>query len=488
MFDTEYCNPSSLLENYERKENTVFDEYRNGFQKTLQISEYAKQHSNVHNPYWALEQYEYYYYFFEKSCREKKVTIINPHTNKPMTTDIYFITAEGNDYGFPNLICNYCFIEENVILGVLLGTGNTGMFCGFVYLIDYNINKIKTMSHCGYPQYYTKEYTDLLFNMKEKIKEMNIDDIPIKIKTIYGCYTHTLGHNYFNDFTGIYIMYKMGFKNMIDEVVIGPNDSLNIENILKEQHNNIHIIKEDNVFHYNNLIGRGVFFRYSHFYITNNCALYFKECLEKNFTLPSNTLSDIEYIKNNYGPIFTFHLRVGNSSGMVSCDTVISETINSLIKIYPNAFFILDGWYSYKKLENKSHKCSILNNDTYDILTNEYETISKSIISKINTDNCRSLICLELISSIKYSEIVNFGIYFNTSANITTWTLKIPGITFGRTHIDHQKNLDDVIAEDFPKMHYFTDGITFNSNNDIHTFSIEPSTIVEKVIQNFTQL
>jgi hypothetical protein len=317
---------------------------------------------------------------------------------------------------------------------------------------------------------------------------MNVDDIPIKIKTIYGCYAYSLGHNYFNDFTGIYIMYKMGLKNMIDEVVIGPNDNLNIENILKEQHNNINIIKEDNVFHYNNLIGRGVFFRYSHFYITNNCALYFKECLERNFTLPSNTLSDIEYIKNNYGPIFTFHLRVGNSSGLVSCDTVISETINSLIKIYPNAFFILDGWYSYKKLKNRSHKCSILNNDTYDILTNEYENISKLIIQNINTDSYRSLIGLELISSIKYSEIVNFGIYFNTTANITTWTLKIPGITFGRTHVDHSKGLDDVIAEDFPKMHYFTDGITFNSDNDVHTFSIESSTIVEKVIQNFTQL
>jgi hypothetical protein len=327
-----------------------------------------------------------------------------------MTTDIYFITAEGNDYGFPNLICNYCFMEENVILGVLLGTGNTGMFCGFVYLIDYNINKIKAFSHCSYPQYYTKEYTDLLFNMKEKIKEMNVHDIPIKIKTIYGLYAHTTVHNYFNDFTGIYTMYKMGFKNMIDEVVIGPNDSLNIENILKEQHNNIHIIKEDNVFHYNNLIGRGVFFRYSHF-----------------------------YIKNNYGPIFTFHLRVGNSSGLVSCDTVISETINSLIKIYPNAFFILDGWYSYKKFENKSHKCCYLTNDTYDILSNEYETISKSIISKINTDNCRSLIGLELISSIKYSEIVNFGIYINSTAHIITWTLKIPGITFGRINIDHSK-------------------------------------------------
>jgi len=479
MCSLENSHYSRLLETYQRKENSVFDEYRSGYKKTLNISDYAKNDS-----YWSLEKFEDYYYFFEKCCKEKKITIINPSTNRSISTDIYFITAEGNYYGFPNLICNYCFMEENIILGISLGTGELGMFCGFIYLIDYNIKKINRYSHCEYRQYYSEEYTDSLFKTKEKIKNMNIDNIPIKIKTIHGCYINTSSHNYFNDFTGVYIMNRMGFKNIIDEVVIGPNDSLNIENILKENHNNINIINVDNVFDYNNLIGRGVFFRYNHFYITNNCALYFKECLEKNFTLPSNTIEDIENIKNNYGPIFTFHLRVG-SHGLVSCDTIISETINNLIEIYPNAFFIFDGWHSFSKLENKNHRHSAWNNDTYDSLATEYNSTVNLIITKLNTNNYRSIIGCNIYNSIKYSEIVNFGINFNTTANIMNWTLKIPGITFGRTYIDHLKGLDHAIAEDFPKMEYFTDGITFFKDNGTVKFSIESSTILNKVIQNF---
>ena len=87
-----FCNYSLILEKYEKKQNTVFDEFRNGFQKTLKISEYAKRHSVSNNPYWSLESFEDYYYFFEKSCKEKKITIKNPFTNKLMSTDIYFIT------------------------------------------------------------------------------------------------------------------------------------------------------------------------------------------------------------------------------------------------------------------------------------------------------------------------------------------------------------------------------------------------------------
>jgi hypothetical protein len=470
---------------YERKEDTVFDEYRNGFQKTSQISYYVK--TNWNNTYFSLQQYEDYYYFFEKCCKEKKITIINPLTNKPMSTDVYFITTIGNYYGFPMLICNYYFIEEDFILGISLGTAELGMYTGFVYLIDYNNNNMNIFLHI-YVENYTNEYTDSLFYMKENIKKMNMDNIPIKIKTIYGLYCASSGHNYFNDFTGIYVMHKMGFKNIIDDVVIGPNDSLNIENILKEEHDNIRIINVDNVFDYNNQVGRGVFFSYNHFYISNNCALYFKECLGKNFTLPSNVLTDIEYIKNNYGPIFTFQLRIG-SHGLVSCDTVISETINSLIKIYPNAFFILDGWHCNTKLENKkSHRHSVSNNDTYDSLKTDYNNMVNSLISKLDTNNYRSIIGCNIYTSIKYSEIVNFGINFNTTSNIMNWTLKIPGITFGRTNIYHLKGLDDAIAEDFPKIEYFTDEITFFKDNGTDKFSIESFTIVKKVIQTFQNL
>jgi hypothetical protein len=468
-----FCNYSLILEKYEKKQNTVFDEFRNGFQKTLKISEYAKRDSVSNNPYWSLESFEDYYYFFEKSCKEKKITIKNPFTNKLMSTDIYFITSEGNYYGFPNLICNYCFIRENIILGISLGTAELGMFCGFLYLIDYNTNSILRFSHCDYPIYYSKYYTDYLFNMmNETIKNLNIDDIPIKIKTLYGLYTSSHSHNYFNDFTGIYVMNKMGFS-IIDEVVIGPNDNLKIENILKEQYSNIHTIKVDNVFDYHNVVGRGVFFRYNHFYITNNCALYFKECLSKNFKLQLNTLSDIEYIKNNYRFIFSFHLRVG-SCEMINQDIVISETINSLLTLHPKSFFIFDGFFG----NENQNKILSLKGETYSELLEKYKKTVDSIIGKIHTTAYRSIIGECINTSIKYSEIVHFGIYMNTSSEIDLWTYNTPSMFFGRKNIDHSKNMYEVIRENAIPNNFFNDGITFFNEN----FSIESSTIVNKVI------
>jgi len=480
ILTTERYDPFNLIEPFNKRENTVFDEIKNGWVKTLPNSNYGGT-----SGYWCLDPFENYYYFLEKCCNDKKITIINPSTKLPISTDIYFLTTQGENWGIPTLICNYCFMEENIILGLSLGTGDHGMFSGFLYLIDFNNKKYKTLSHCEYPECYNNEYLTKLFNFKNTLDQNELSNIPLKIKTIYGYYTSPV-HQYFNTFTGAYVLNKMNF-NKIDELIVGPLDLYKVKLILKEQNNEMIITKKEKIFDLNFLIGKGIFFSYNHFYITNNCSQFFKEKIDKYIPISIDTQKDIENIKKKYNPIFTIHLR-GGAHKMSNQDIIISETISGLIKEYPNSFFIFDGYFGVDEEDKNTDLIVSCSNETNGYLVYEYKSIVEKILANINLNTYRSLIDLGINNSLKYSEICDFGIYCNSTYQVILWSCNIPGIFFGRTNIDHFKSIDIVVKEDVAPVDYFTEGVLFvtpDATTEFCSYKINSSTIINKVNSNF---
>jgi hypothetical protein len=90
---------------------------------------YKKYYNDNKTPiltqYYNLVNHENYFYWIESCIKNKSVSIISPKTGKIITTDKYFIIMyEHNCDKYLNSIVNYYFEEEDIVLGLGLGTGN----------------------------------------------------------------------------------------------------------------------------------------------------------------------------------------------------------------------------------------------------------------------------------------------------------------------------------------------------------------------------
>jgi hypothetical protein len=310
-----------------------------------------------------------------------------------------------------------------------------------------------------------------LYNLFDKI-----DNNDIKVKTIYG-YQINIGHNIFNEYTGLFILDCMKLVKYIDEVIYGDFDPFNIENYFLK--NNIKISNELDINKYNNYIGRGVIFKYNHHFISHNCVDFIKNNLIKyNVNRIEN---DINKIKQHY-PIINIVLRCGNRM-LKNQDIIISDFINKIVYKYPNSYFYFDGF-----MKNKNNNCKLsFNNYDYDLLNNDYTTLVNSIINKINIKNYTSLINLYPYEIIKYLEIATIAIYNCGSGCITSgWLCNVPGIQYGVPHIKIYEEMDTYIKEDMCKLEY-NDEITYNkyTNSEDFDFNInfDLSEKIDKLIK-----
>jgi hypothetical protein len=451
-------------------ENTIFDEYKNYF-----------KNNNIHyfDDYYNLDIHRNYFFWLKRSIEEKNIKIRSPFSNNIISTDIYFITLQDTDImREPYSSCNYYFLEENLIVGIGLGSGLGAMSCSrILYIIDLFNNRIiynwidndfknfKEIMLVKIYNFISTQYLDL-YNKNEFI-----------ITTIYG-YMNNLGHNLFNDITGLFLIDHFNVTNHINNVIIGKYDPYHIYNYFKDK--NIHIdSSHENIQYLDKTCGKGIFFKYNHYFISDKCIFFLKDYLLRLNDNREIIKDEIDNIKKKCYPIFNIVLREGGYK-IRNQNEYLTYTINNILKIFPNAFFFFDGFCRNKNLDEESYIGASPSIIKVKDVINEYNNTFDAIIKNINTDNVKSLINKNSYEIIEFLSICDFTLYnIGSSCTISGWICNIPGIQYGRDRVSIYENMDRNIKQNNPHIIYLDN---FYDYIDINNFS---NIVINKINEKF---
>jgi hypothetical protein len=457
----------------------IFDEYKSN-----------RLNNNINNneSYFNFDIHTDYLFFLHQSINNKKILIKCPFTNNIISSDIYFINnIYIDDFKIPYCICNYVF-DDYIILGIGLGSGKGAMETRILYIYSIVHNKI----YYNWPEYdkslFIKKNVPIIIDFYNKIKLENYiekNNINIsKIISIYG-FMANLGHYLFNDITGFYLLENYDMISKIDTIYFGNNDNYFIKEYIKNRYPNIEIIEknDDYINFMDGYIGKGICFKYNHFFISNKCINFLRNNLLNNIKLIKDYTknNEIYYIKDNYYPIINIVLRAGNSNVkniMVDSIGTISRFINKMSIKYPKSYFFLDGFCGSPYLNNTllGENEGFNSND----LINEYKNMAGEIINHLDNKNCKSLINMYSYELIDYIDICNYSILqVGSACTISGWICNKDGFQFGRKDVKIYESMDKCIKEEKIKIIYYMDSNKIKFSNDYYTISED--TIIENI-------
>jgi len=446
---------------------------------------------------WPLSDIEHhvlYFHLIKNACDNKKMIIRNPmhaeyNQDEIISSDIYFITQGEYD---EDLICNYYFEKEKIVLGLYLGTRNTALSISVAFIMYFDNKQILSFYNAIHNRFdnITKKLLPVIYNTIQNIDIEKTNSEISLITTIEG-YNEGLFHTCCTFVNGIYIMDKIGIKNNIDQLIMGPNDPFLIEKYYKNRYPNINIVKEKKTIDFeSNTIYKGILFKYSHFHVTNKCAEFIKSYINEVIPISNEYKKEIEYIKNTFYPIFSINLRC-QTCEIKDQDIVISEVINKLKNIYSNSFFFIGGFLGDYNEEyiNKNNISIAPLTGTYNQLLNSYENTFELIKNKINHTHIKSILNLKINNILKFVENVHFSINMNAGYTcIETILNNIQSTYFGTRWNDHSSRVFYVSKEKYkepifiyePDIKFLTDGIY----DEKITCEINSDTIVN-IITNY---
>ena len=501
-FSISHTTMRDIMPNIPLCKYDVFNDIDHSWNKSIQkYGSYIWQRST-------LDDMELYFHFVKNMCDNKKMIIRNPlylEYNQPeiMSSDVYFITRYSDkptDHGDDSacvidLVANYYFEKENIVVGIFLGTGDVGLHITLAYIIYFNQSKLLLFHHLN-ERYDMPAIPYYLPNIYNIIKNMDIESIRDETPLLRAIEGYILGlfHGLCSYVSGVYIMDSVGIQNNIDELIIGQHDPFLLEKYYKNKYENISIIKGLRLEEFlTPKLYKGVLFKYGHFHITNNCVTFVKSYINKVMPINDVYQSEITHIKNNFYPIFSINLRCVIAQ-IENQDIVISEVINKLKEIYPKSFFLIGGFLGdyNEELLNKLNVqigCKSLKN--YSFFLNEYEKTFTSIKNKVNHEDIKSLINLKINNVLEFVKNVNFSIHMSAGYTCIESMLynHIPSTYFGTPWNHHNRNLWHVSVEKFiePILVYPPD-ITFVTDNPFAeiTCQINSKTIVNIAVNSIT--
>ena len=425
--------------------NINFDEKLDLFDEQKKYFENNK--IEYYDDYYKIDNHENYFKFIKKSLQNGKINIKSPWSNLIIETDLYFtisLILDDSFYKKKFYVANYLFKDENIIIGIGLGTINP-FDTKILYLINLNKKQIIYL----WDNYYIDKFKEnILPNVFKKViefKNINIDNLEKKNITIYS-YQENLGHQVFNELTGLHLLNYYGLFNYVDTIYLGLQNNLNIYNFF-ENKKTIYI--ENEIGEY---FGKGILFKYNTYFLSDKCVNFYINYLDKNFNNEQNFIDSLVYIKKHY-PIINITIRL-KTNYMIDQVNILIEVINYLSKQYPSAYFLLDGYCG------NSNGLNLKNEDLDD-----YLKIANEIKNKIISKNCTILIGLEINKLIKFYKLCNYSIYqVGSICCLASWLCNIPGIQFGRENVSIYKFIDKNIRENMTDIKYITDGINFLNN------------------------
>ena len=453
-----------------------------------------------------VEDFFLYFHLIKNMCDNKKMIIRNPlylEYNQPeiLSSDVYFITRytdtyeHGHEHPIPeyspvDLISNYYFERENIVVGIFLGTGDVGLHITVAYIIYYNQSKLLLFHHNNehYDMKNYKYYLPKIYDIIQNINTEKVNSETPLIRTIEG-YNQGLMHALCTFVNGIYIMDSIGIQNNIDELIIGASDPYLIEKYYRNKYENINVIKGIPVDGFDcNKLYKGVLFKYGHFHVTNKFAAFVKSYINKVMPINDIYQSEIEHIKNNFYPIFLINLRCFTCQ-IKDQDIIISEVVNKLKNIYPNSFFLIGGFIGDYNAEqiNQLNSCIGIGMHGYSPALNEYGNTFISIKNKVKHTDIKSILDLKINNILEFAKTAHFSIDMGASYNaVFTILLNVQSLYFGTAWNYHNKITWYVSKENLKESIFIDDPnkIKFISNNiyDPITCEISSDTIVNIVV------
>jgi hypothetical protein len=479
-FEIKTSHIRELLPNIELCNYEVFNDVEQSWNITKQ------KYGNYLWPLSDIEHHVLYLHLIKNACDNKKMIIRNPmyveyNQDDIISSDIYFITTQKNirDY----IICNYYFEKEKIVLGVYLGTGMDGLNVSIAYIIYFDHKYI--LSFYG-GHIINNTLLSNIYNIIQNIDIEKINNEPPLVRTIEG-YNQGLFHTCCTFVNGLYIMDKIGIKNNIDELIMGPNDPFLIEKYYKNKYPEINVNKEKidvNDFE-NNTVYRGILFKYTHFHVTNKCREFMKSYINEVMPISNDYKNEIEYIKNNFYPIFSINLRC-QTCEIKDQSIVISEVINKLKNVYPDSFFLIGGFIGDYNEEyiNKNNISIAPLTGSYNSLLNEYENVFESIKKNLQHTHIKSLINLKINNILKFVENVHFSINMNSGYTcIETILNDIPTTYFGTRWNEHNKKLFYISKETYKEPIFVDepDIIFLTQDNGNNNSGIYDNTIISEI-------
>jgi hypothetical protein len=433
---------------------------------------YYKSHNLNTCGYWG--NYEMFYEhlkFINTSVNNKYITIKDPVTNKNISTDLYFIVvSERNVIGYNSFICYY-FKNENIILASPTGSGLLTMDVHKFSLINFNISKIFSIYNYGCA---IDDFAyDKILKAKKHLDDMNVNEFnkllietPVEIKTFYG-FCNNMGHQIFNDYTGLYLLQKKKIFANTDKFIIGPHDCLNFKEYFNYNFPTKQCISDD-ITTYDNYIGRGVVYKYNYYFVSYKISEFIKSSVFYNnlLTITPSITETANNLRRHSGLKLLIIIREG-SRNLINQPEQFVKLIDLLKNNYKNAKIILGGFIS----DTKSKDTALVGyfNQSYTDIRDLYMKTSNYIINNsIHKNDIININGLTFNETLLITNECNFALYTHGSgATIGAWVCRTPGITLGFHDMNRYKNMDQKICEKSKDL------LVYLTDPDIITFDIK---------------
>jgi hypothetical protein len=451
----------------------IFNEYKIHREKCNIV-----EHYNI-SVFSNLEILESMFYLTKSLILNKCLTIQCPFTFKTITTSDYFLTTlEFSHSRFTDIICNYYFRKENIVMGFSMGSGDWNCQNTFpLYLSSLTEHKIEVIEiydtrlnkHILDSNYYRK-----LRDVSKKYDDSDEVGVPT-VTTLYGSVSN-LGHTLFNELTGLFLLDYNKLIDKVDNVMVGPYDPYLMSKYFER--NNIKMSKFNDWDFLDGTFGKGVFFKYIHIFISLRCSKFvlhhLRSCQYEDVSHVDNSITP-EKIINEGKQVITIVLRCGSRSVRNQVDVIV-DVVNILVKIFPDIFVIFDGFSAPADYN------VLIGYDVVPIssIHEEYNRTVDSICKRINTANFKSLIGEPIYTCVNWLRISNVAIYtFGSGCVNAGWLCKVPGIEFGVRDIDMYRDMDKVICENIPNISYLTEGITYENDKSV----VNPTLLVNEILK-----
>ncbi|NEP45139.1 MAG: hypothetical protein F6K35_40345, partial [Okeania sp. SIO2H7] len=250
-----------------------------------------------------------------------------------------------------------------------------------------------------------------------------LNEEPKKVATIFGLYV--IGHNLWNEYTGIHSLYDAGILNKIESFFIGPNDFFNIESVYPEiPRENIKRIPLSQIWEAI-LTGNYCVIPVFDIFVREGLA---EKIYEGSARISSPAvLEEIETAKKHF-PLLWFNLRV-HRRFWVSQGEGIANIVNRLYEDFPNLGVVFDGWSRVKVGD-----VVVENRETEEAIAKENKVVEQILsLLKPNIPTYNTIGCMTYESVVWAYNIDVFIGPFGSGLTYVTWIANKPGVVHGNT-------------------------------------------------------
>ena len=257
-----------------------------------------------------------------------------------------------------------------------------------------------------------------------------------------------LGHQLWNELTGLHLLETNEMLEKTDEVLFGNYDYFGMNQYITETYSKEPLIIGD-LNSLNEFQGCGVFYSYHFMKITSQFLSFYKIKFVPTLRTLSTLSTHLPPFRDEENKILIVLRRdslIDNNfiDKIVSCIQIL-KTKNHSLK------FIFEGYFrNYSQEWTKVSIGNSTNSMSGSEMMNNYEDLVNIIVirSGLSSNDYRSTIAMYVHEALRYHNNVLMTLsHVGSAATIAAWIDNIPGIQFGRAQVNIYEGMDKLIHE-----------------------------------------